>query len=150
MDRTISTIAPATPPEVHQIVADLGTYQHWLALVHRVEPAPAAEADEGPAWWVTLRAKVGPFAGTKRLRMVQVAYDPPDSVRFERRETDGRDHSAWVMAASVSPTSHNSESDVEVRLRYDGQLWNGALDTVLGSAIDGAVRGLSDYVAQRV
>ncbi len=129
-------------------MADLDTYQHWLALVHRVEPAPAADDDGGPAWWVTLRAKVGPFARTKRLRMVRVAIDPPDSVRFERRETDGRDHSAWIMAASVSPTSHDSESDVEVTLRYDGQLWNGALDSVLGGAIDSAVRGLSDYVAR--
>ncbi len=131
---------------MHDIVADLSTYQHWLSLVHRVEPADASDDDAGPAWWVTLRAKVGPFARNKRLRMVRTQFDAPSHVRFERNETDGKEHSAWVMAAAVSATE-NEHSLVAVTLRYDGQLWNGALESVLGSAIDGAVRGLSDYVA---
>lgn len=133
---------------MHAIVADLGTYQHWLTLVHEVEQADRAEADDGPVWWVTLRAKVGPFARSKRLRMVRTSSDAPTSVRFERREIDGRDHSGWIMDATVSAIE-DTESEVSVRLRYDGSLWNGALDTVFGGAVDGAISGLRRYVADR-
>ncbi len=150
MDRTISTNAPAEPPKVYEIVADLSTYQHWLSLIHQVEPADPAPADEGAAWWITLRAKVGPFARSKRLRMVRVVDDAPKLVRFERQELDGRDHSAWVMRAVVEPGDAPGLSVVEVNLNYDGDLWNGLLDSVLGVVIDSAIGGLQQYVAESV
>ncbi len=149
MDRTISTTAPAAPDAVYPIVADLGTYEHWLKLVHKVEPAHADPTDIGPAWWITLRAKVGPFARSKRLRMVRTADEAPRSVRFERAELDGKQHSAWIMQAGVSPGRSADESNVEVSLDYDGQLWNVALDAVLGGAIDNAIGGLHQYVSDR-
>lgn len=152
MDRTIKTTVTAPPEPVHAIVADLGTYEHWLNLAQQVESAEPVDGDEGPAWWVTLRAKVGPFARSKRLRMVRVESDAPTSVRFERRETDGRDHSAWVMGATVEPvlgaSGAKAESTVSVRLEYDGALWTGALDSVLGNVVDGAIDGLRRYVAE--
>ncbi len=146
MDQTISTTAPAAPTKVYEIVADLNTYQHWLNLIHAVEHAEATPDDVGPAWWVTLRAKVGPFARSKRLRMVRVVTNEPTLVRFERGELDGKDHSAWVMQATVGATDDPAESAVEVTLHYDGDLWSGVLDSVLGGVIDSAVGGLRDYV----
>lgn len=149
MDRTIKTTVSAPPDPVHAIVADLGTYEHWLTLVQQVEPADPVDSDAGPAWWVTLRAKVGPFARSKRLRMVRTESVTPNSVRFERSETDDRDHSAWIMEATVAPGA-GSDTSVAVRLRYDGALWNGALDAVLGGLVDDAIGGLRRYVADHV
>ncbi|MEZ5225354.1 MAG: SRPBCC family protein [Acidimicrobiales bacterium] len=145
MDRTISTTAPATPPKVYPIVADLSTYEHWLSLIHRVEVAESN--GDGLAWWVTLRAKVGPFARSKRLRMVRVVDDAPTLVRFERRELDGKDHSAWIMQAAVTDGHESDHSTIDVTLNYDGDLWSGVLDTILGGAIDSAIGGLHTYVA---
>ncbi len=145
VDRTISTITPASPAQVYDIVADLGTYQHWLSLIHKVEFGETTI--DGQAWWVTLRAKIGPFARSKRLRMVRVVNDSPSLVRFERRELDDRDHSAWIMQATVADGATPEESVVEVTLNYDGALWNGVLDSVLGGAIDSAIGGLRGYVA---
>ena len=73
-------------------LADLGTYPAWLGLV------TAAEPDGDNTWVVTLRARLGPLARSKRLRMVRTERSA-DSVRFERREVDGRDHSEWVLSA---------------------------------------------------
>lgn len=150
MDRTISTNAPAEPTKVYEIVADLSTYEHWLSLIHHVEMADPGPGGDGVAWWITLRAKVGPFARSKRLRMVRVVDDAPKLVRFERQELDGKDHSAWVMQAVVEPGPVPEESVVEVNLNYDGDLWNGLLDSVLGGVIDSAIGGLQQYVADSV
>jgi hypothetical protein len=147
VDRTIRTTAPAAPDRVHAILSDLDTYQHWLTLVHRVEAADAVEGDDGPAWWVTLRAKIGPVARNKRLRMVRVSSEPVGRVRFERREIDAKEHSAWIMESAVFHGEEADVSEIEVTLRYDGRFWNGGLDGALGGAIDGAIRGLGDYVA---
>ncbi len=148
MQRKIAADTPAAPGKLFEVMADLATYQQWMDLIERCEPAVAVEGDAGPAWWVTLRAKVGPFARSKRLRMVRTQAQPNVSIRFERRETDGRKHSDWVMTAEIEPlTKPESGSHVSVELSYTGGLWSGPLDAVLGSQVDSAVPRLRAYVS---
>ena len=58
--------------------------------------------DVGPAWSVDLRGRLGPFARAKRLRMVRTVHEPDHHARFERVEHDGRQHSPWVLDATVA------------------------------------------------
>lgn len=120
-------------------LADLGTYPEWLTLVTGVAP-------DGPdAWLVTLRARLGPLARSKRLRMVRTEL-LEHSVRFERAETDGRDHAAWVLTASLEPTGE-STCDVKVHLHYGGALWSAPLEIVLASFEGSAAERLSAYLS---
>jgi hypothetical protein len=145
VQRTISAETPAAPERLFTVMADLSTYGSWMALIERCELAVAAPTDEGPAWWITLRAKVGPFARSKRLRMVRTQTIDPSFVRFERHETDGKSHSEWIMEARIDPLE--SGSRVTVDLSYSGGLWSGPLDAVLGSQVEAAVPRLREHVS---
>jgi hypothetical protein len=145
MLRVVTAELDHPPSRVYPVLADLGSYAEWMPLVHRVEPADPAVAsiDEAvPAWLVTLRARIGPLARAKRLRMVRTVAEAHEHVRFERAETDGRSHSAWIMDGTVAASDRSRRSSVRIELRYEGGLWSGALDALLGSSIDDAVDGL--------
>ena len=138
METTSSLILPASPADVFPVVADLGTTPRWLPLVHSVDVA----GDQ--AWWVELRASVGPFARSKRLRMVRVDHRPDASVRFERVETDGRSHAAWILRCELEqldpdrgePAHRGSSTLVTMHLEYHGRLWTpGPLSRVLDDEI---------------
>ena len=144
MERTATTVTSADAADLFAVVADLATYPEWMDLVTRTEPAAPDPGDGGAAWLVTLRARVGPFARSKRLRMVRIRHEPPDRVRFERREVDGRQHSSWVLDATVAAVAGGSQ--VTMGLRYDGSMWSGLLDAVLGSQIETAIPRLQDHV----
>ena len=149
MERTATTVTSADVADLYAIVADLVTYPEWMDLVTRAEPADPDPGDDGPAWLVTLRARVGPFARSKRLRMVRTVHGPSERVRFERREVDGRQHSSWVLDAAVSDADTaeaGTGSQVTMRLRYDGSMWSGLLDAVLGSQIETAIPKLQGHV----
>jgi len=107
-------------------VADLGTYPHWLGIVHAAEPA----ADR--AWSVELGARLGPFKKTKRVRMVRTVHDV-NHVRFERAELDGRAHSPWVLAAEVRPVGDGTH--LAMHLHYGGSAWLPGLDLVLAQEV---------------
>lgn len=145
MHRTITADIEAPPQRVFDIVSDLETYAEWLEIVDSAEPAPADSSDRGPAWFVTIKAKIGPFARSKRLRMVRVDQTE-SSARFERHELDGRTHSAWTMESVVEEGPKGS--NVSMDLRYDGGLWDGPLDVILGSAADGAGDRLAAYATR--
>ena len=170
MDRTITAAISAPPDRVLEIVSDLATYPHWLELVTEASPCPSrtekinssptAHEEEPPAWLITLRAKIGPFARSKRLRMVQASLQSRPGqggeTIFKREELDEREHSAWVMrvavqVASNSPTSDSAGTDhceVRISLNYDGNLWSGALEAVLGAVVGSAGRKLSAFAAE--
>lgn len=124
----------AEPERVFAVLADLANYDELLDIVHRVEPTDDA------AWLVTLRAKIGPFARSKRLRMVRSEHQPTTAVRFERAELDGRDHSAWALESSIAPAAEGSA--VTMSLAYDGRLWSSVLDGVLKAQITKATTNL--------
>lgn len=131
-----------THRSAHDVVAwvdDLERYPEWMRLVHSVQPLEPDEA--GPAWSVELRARLGPFARSKRLRMVRTVYDPPHHIVFERIEGDGRDHAVWKLTLDLvsrqEPEPSPSITEVDVRLHYGGSLWTGGvLERVLADEVD--------------
>ncbi len=137
MDVTASMEAPYAPAPVFAVVADLGTYADWLDIVRSVEPLPAEPGDPGPAWSVVLQGQLGPLRRSKRLRMVRTSADD-GTVRFERAETDGRSHSAWVLSAEVRPAASAGAdgSQLVMRLHYGGSMWMPLLDRLLADEIE--------------
>lgn len=134
-----SSVDLAVPPEsVHPYVSDLARYPQWMALVH------SAESCGDHVWNVELRAKVGVFARSKRLRMRRT-MDDGTVVVFERDENDGRNHAPWVMRVTLVPTA--AGSSVQIDLSYGGNLWTaGVLDRVLASHVDAGKSGLAQLV----
>lgn len=115
-------------------VDDLARYPQWLDIVPRAEVAHALATDPGPAWTVDLRGRLGPFARAKRLRMVRTASASPTHVRFERAERDERQHSSWVLDATID--GDEASSRLTMRLHYGGRLWAPALDRLLTDEIE--------------
>lgn len=128
MDLDATLVAPCPPEHLFAWVEDLERYPDWLEIVTRAEPL-----DDG-AWAVDLRGRLGPLARSKRLRMVRARHEAPSSVRFERAELDGRDHSPWVLEAGVAP--HAEGSELTMRLHYGGGLFGPVLERVLRDEIE--------------
>ena len=120
---------PHSPAEVWAVVSDLGSYPDWLDIVPRADAAPDG------SWTVDLRGRLGPFARSKRLRMVRTVADEPEVVVFERGERDGRQHSAWVLRAEVAPAAEGG-SRLTMRLHYGGSLFGPVLERLLGDTIE--------------
>ncbi|HEY6414605.1 MAG TPA: hypothetical protein VIX41_00150, partial [Acidimicrobiales bacterium] len=74
MDVTADLLAPCTPERLFGWVDDLAHYPEWLDIVPRATPVEAQDGDPGPAWSVDLRGRLGPFARSKRLRMVRTVH----------------------------------------------------------------------------
>ena len=145
MDLTATLDARCTPDELFAWVGSLDTYDRWLDIVPRTEAAPAATGDPGPAWFVTLRGRLGPLARSKRLRMVRTEHVPPWLAVFERRELDGREHAPWVLRASV--TEADGRSELAMDLHYGGSLWVPLLDRLLTNEIESSRARLRSLVA---
>jgi len=123
------------PAVVYPFVFNLSRYVEWMPMVHAVEEV----SDD--VWVVELRAKVGVFARSKRLRMRRTVTSPSTLV-FERDEIDGRKHSPWVMTVLMAPTE--SGSAVTIDLSYGGTLWTaGVLDRVLASQVEAGKAALA-------
>ena len=133
MDLEGTASLDADPATVFADVADLGTYPHWLGIVHGAEPSPPHPDDEGPAWMVDLGARIGPIPLTKRVRMVRTQHLPPKLARFERREHDAGGHSEWVLVAEVEVARHGSV--LTVSLHYGGAARLPGVDGILRDEI---------------
>ncbi len=155
MEATIEElISGATPARLFEHISSLDRYPPWMRLVHRIEALPP---DEGrAAWWVELRARVGPFARSKKLRMVRTLYEPEVRVRFERIQPDDREHAEWILDATVrdvtavAPPSDLADggpsgSVLTMRLGYTGHLWSAV---VLGRILDDEVRRGADALSE--
>lgn len=133
----------ATANAVYAKIALLDDYPSWMRLVHQVR---RLDDDEGrPAWWVELRARVGPFARSKQLRMVRVACQPDRSVRFERVQPDERDHANWIL--DVELAERDGATVVTMQLEYTGDLWTGG---VLQRVLDDEIRRGRDGLRRAV
>ena len=119
MDVIATVEVPVSPEKLFAYISDLVNYESWLEIVHSVKLFDAN------SWTVELRARLGPFARSKRLRMVRTSCDEPNSVVFERVEKDERRHSSWVLSATVSKTT--TGSSLETKLHYSGSLFTGGL-----------------------
>ncbi len=133
----------ASASDVFEQLATLDRYPAWMRLVHRAEALPP---DDGrPAWRVELRARVGPFARSKQLRMVRTVHEPPHRVRFERVQDDERDHAAWILAATVDEVDGGAR--VVTELTYSGKLWGSSvLERVLEDEIGRGKAALTGLV----
>ncbi len=158
MKHSSELLVDATAAAVVEVLADLSTYPSWNDLVSAAEPVSETSDDAGPAWRTTLTAKVGPFARSKQLRFVrdtlETSEDDVTTVRFVRRELDGRTHASWTMECTVTPdadarSSTAQSSVVVLTLSYDGGLWIPALGGVLDGAIERATRRLPTYVQEQ-
>lgn len=134
MDVTATLDAPCSPQTLFPWLEDLGRYPQWLDIVPRAVAADPHADDVGPAWSVDLRGRLGPFARSKRLRMVRTAHEAPHHARFERVEHDGRQHSPWVLDAAVEGGPEASR--LTMRLHYGGRLWMATLDRLLTDEIE--------------
>ncbi|MEN9553359.1 MAG: hypothetical protein RLY24_954 [Actinomycetota bacterium] len=138
MKYSSSVSLAAASDVVRPFVADLAKYPQWMPLVHS-----AVEIGDD-VWDVELRAKVGVFARSKRLRMRRTLNSDTLYV-FERDEDDGRHHSPWMMRVSLTPS--DSGSIVAIDLSYGGNLWTaGVLDRVLASQVDAGKAALAAVV----
>lgn len=130
---------PVGRDAVRPYVAELDRYRSWMPVIHDVE-----KIDED-TWRVELRAKVGVFARSKRLTMVRT-MDRADEIVFERRESDGRTHAAWVMTVWIA--DEGAGCRVTIDLSYDGKLWGtGVLDKILAAQVEAGKRNLAALVA---
>lgn len=166
MYTTESVTLHADPDAVFPFVVDLSAYPRWLPLVHDAEPAPSAP-DAHPAWFVELRARIGPLARSKRLRMERVEQEPGRLAVFERAEQDGRHHARWSLrveltsdglgtpgpdstpdSTSSTSTSTSISTTVTMHLAYDGAFWTGGLlESVLDEQIRRGRTGLAELVS---
>jgi len=124
MDVYASLDAPVDSARLHLAMSDLAAYTQWLDIVYRAE-TDNQSIGEDSVWNVQLRGKVGPFARSKNLRMVRTVNIAGSRVVFERKELDGRSHSAWVLTADISPKGEGST--VAVHLHYGGTLFTGGV-----------------------
>lgn len=125
MHTSESVRVPAPPAVVFAHVADLTGYPQWLGLVHTAERVESSTSDR-PAWSVELRARVGPLARSKQLRMERTEIVPGRLAVFERCETDGRQHATWVLRAELEPVG-DDQTLLTMHLAYHGALWTGGL-----------------------
>jgi hypothetical protein len=140
VDIRVDVNLPCSAKELLPFIDDLAQYPSWMGLVHTVVPE-----GEG-VWQVELRGKIGPFARSKRLRMIQVETSEPHHIRFERQENDGRSHSDWVLDAQV--TEVGSTSTLNMTLRYSGRLFSSVVERALHDEIEASKQRLRELVAQ--
>jgi Polyketide cyclase / dehydrase and lipid transport len=142
MDITIDHRLSRAPRDVFSFVDDLSRYPAWMGLVHAVTEETTG-ADSVRAWSVELRAKVGPFARSKRLRMVRTVRDEPTHVRFERVELDGGAHGTWVLDVTLDGVD---ATHLTMSLHYGGRLWSAVVDRVLRDEVERSKARLSELV----
>ncbi len=136
MEIVRSLTANVEPHELFIHVDDIADYPAWMPLVHVVERLPDDPTSESPAWMVELRAQVGPFARSKRLRMERTELIEDRVAVFERREADGRQHSEWILRADLA-VDESGRTVLTMTMSYDGSLWAGP---ILERVLDDQVR----------
>ncbi len=144
MDLHASLDANCSTDDLFARVGSLDDYDRWLEIVPRTEQAPPVDGDPGPAWFVTLRGRLGPLARSKRLRMVRTEHDAPRRAVFERREVDGREHAPWILTATVD--GDDGRARLTMDLHYGGSLWVPLLDRLLAGEIEASRRRLRSLV----
>lgn len=140
MDLTATLDAACSLEQLRNWVGDLSRYPDWLTIVPRAE---LEEGSEPNAWAVELRAKVGPIARSKRLRMIRT-IDERGHIRFEREEVDGRSHSSWVLDAQLESIEIGTR--LTMGLHYGGSFGAGLFERLLADEIESSKQTLRSLV----
>ena len=157
MDIEARLTTPAAPSRVLALVDDLSVYPQWMPLVHRAEQCSKPVVGVADAWNVELRAKVGPFARSKKLRMVRSAYECTEGAErggvarivFERHEIDERQHAMWRLTVTVAAAdSAASGAELVMHLHYDGRLFVSVVEAILRQNIDAGRERLAELLAR--
>ncbi len=144
IDVRASLDAAVSSDKLFAVVRDLATFPQWLDLVHSANPVD--KDVDLQAWDVELRAKIGPFARSKRLRMVRTIDQHPTQVVFERKELDGKKHAPWVLTCDISESG--SSCLLNVQLHYGGSLFDGGVvERVLADQIETGKAKLIQFLA---
>ncbi len=122
MQTQVTVDVAAQGSEVFAVMADLSNYRELIPLVHSVKQVASSEPW---LWEVELRAKVGPFARSKKLTMTRTVNESPNRLVFARHETDNRDHAQWTL--SVDITDAGAATQISLHLLYGGRLWTGGV-----------------------
>lgn len=138
---------PASPEDVLVWVCELDRYPRWTKLLHRVDAEPVPQGSPR-SWQVELRGKIGPFARSKRLRMVEVPQASAHRLRFERQERDGVEHGVWKLDVRVDPVDGGKGTKLVAVFEYEGRLWSGAVERILRDEIESSKERLTALVAQ--
>jgi hypothetical protein len=147
MDVTSELEADCSPVRLFAQLDDLSRYPDWLTIVARAEPDdPPDRSADHHAWTVELRGRLGRLARSKRLRMVRTAYVAPTHCRFERRERDGRNHSAWVLDVAVTSLG-GDRSKLVMSLHYGGGFGGALLEKMLRDEIERSRPALLELLA---
>jgi len=126
IDVRASLDADVPSERLFAVIRDLGTYPQWLDIVHLAQGADLVDGLQ--SWNVELRAKIGPFA------------------RSKRRENDGKKHAPWVLRSVV--TESNGTSTLDVHLHYGGSLFDGGIvERVLADQIVSGKAKLKQFLA---
>lgn len=141
MDVNATVEAHCEPDAMRAWIHDLDRYPQWLSIVPRADRLDGT--GDAAVWEVELRAKVGPIARSKKLRMRRV-IDEPDHVRFERDEIDGRQHSPWVLDAVVEPLDGSVRLVMD--LHYGGSFGGGLVERLLSDEIESSKEKLRSLV----
>ncbi len=126
MEIVRSLTADVAPNVLFEHVDDIADYPAWMPLIHDVERLASDSESDTPAWMVELRAQVGPFARSKRLRMERTELEQDRVAVFERREADGREHSEWILRADLE-VDGDGRTVLTMTMSYDGSLWAGPI-----------------------
>ncbi len=140
MDLRIELATLADPDRLFSFVDDLADYPQWMGLVH------SATSAGDQAWDVELRGRIGPFARSKKLRMVRTVIDAPRHARFERSEGDGRQHGRWILDATVEATINGSQLVMD--LHYSGRLWSAVVERALLDEVEASKSRLTGLVSR--
>ena len=139
MKTSVRVVLPASGERVFDYLCDLNSYADLIPLVHAV--AGSMSAGER-VWDVELRAKVGPFARSKKLRMKRSVCEPYEKIVFVRDENDSREHADWTLEVDVA--ANGAGCAVEIKLEYGGRLWTaGVMERVLHDNIEEGTRRLT-------
>ena len=141
MQRTETVTVQTDIQHSFSVLSDLSTYTQWLNFIDSVEPV---DSKDGRVWMLVLKAQLGPFSRMKRLRMAKVSSEPHKLIRFERKETSGRDASDWTIDVKFKQIDLKT-TEITFVVSYSGKLWTRTLETVFNTYVDQARTNLKAY-----
>ena len=141
MQRTETITVQADIKHSFSVLSDLSTYTQWLNFIDSVE---AVESEDDLVWMLVLKAQLGPFSRMKRLRMAKVSSKPHKLIRFERKETSGRDASDWSIDVKFKQIDLKT-TEITFVVSYSGKFWTRTLETVFNTYVDQARTNLKAY-----